>query len=132
MDNISIRKLIEVIERNPKATVFFSSSNHTFMQIVEELGDDIETNSSFSNTIVMKNGCVVLLTVSDYLSSIAHNAVIPRGLRSDNMYIERFDEPFPFYTPLENNAAVPWQPEYDMEYTDEDIYVSNDIGHGWE
>ena len=135
MGDVSIRRLIEVMERNPRATIFFSSSIYTFTQIVYELGDDVETSSSFSKTIAMKNGCIILVTTNgDYMPIENSNVdvIIQRGLRADNIYIERFDEPFPFYTPLENNAAVPWQPEYDVEYTDEDIYVSNDIGHGWE
>ena len=134
MDDVSIRRLIEVMERNQHATIFFSSPIYTFTQIVYELGDDVETSSSFSKTIAMKNGCIILVTTNgDYMPIENSNVdVIQRGFRSDNIYIERFDEPFPLYTPLENNAAVPWQPEYHMEYTGEDIYVSNDIGHEWE
>ena len=120
MDDVSIRRLIEVMERNPCATIFFSSSIYTFTQIVYELGDDVETSSSFSKTIAMKNGCIILVTTNgDYMPIENSNVdVIRRGSRYDNIYIERFEEPLPFYAYTPNNQRSTVD-EWNVEYHDE-------------
>lgn len=109
----NIKSLIGIIERNPRATIFFSSSQHTFVQIVDELGDDVETSSSITNTIVMKNGCTVLATTNDYISSFNNNTsseeyVPARGLLS-SIYIERFEEQIPYWN-------IEYHDEFDPYY----------------